>query len=74
MSNYVSLELARGRRKVPAYTSFIVPDVSADPRAIASKDRQAAVSRWRASARQAKRGVNPHACLDPVSDGIFNRG
>ena len=54
MDNYISLELARGQAKVPAYTTFIVPDVSAAPWPVHSKEHQAAVTRWRASARQAK--------------------
>ena len=36
MANFIILELARGRSKVPAYTPFIVPDVSAAPWAISS--------------------------------------
>ena len=60
MANYISLELARGRSKVPDYTPFIVPDVSAPPWAIASNEHTAAVALWRTSARKAKRGDNPH--------------
>ena len=50
-----------GRNKVPAYTPFIVPDVSPSPCAITSKEHTAAVARWRTSARQAKRGDNPQS-------------
>ena len=51
MANFTSLKLARGRSKVPAYTPFIAPDVSAAPWAISSKEHDAAVSRWRTSSR-----------------------
>ena len=54
MSNYISLEVARGQAKVPAYTPFIVPDVSACPWPVPSKEHQAAVTRWRTSAQQSK--------------------
>ena len=54
MANYICLELARGRRRVPAYTPFIVPAVSAAPWPVPPKEHTAAVTRWRTSARQAK--------------------
>ena len=59
--NYISLELSRGRSKLPAYAPFVVPDVSAAPWAITSKDHQAAVTRRRTSSRQAKREDNPQS-------------
>ena len=49
MANYISPEHARGQSKVPAYTPFIVPDVSAPPWPVPSKEHQSAVTRWRAS-------------------------
>ena len=52
MDNYISLELARGRIKVPDYTPFIVSGVSPAHWAIASKEHIAAVTRWRASDRK----------------------
>lgn len=55
MANYISLELARGRSKVPAYTPFIVPDVTAAPWAVQSKEHEAAFSRWRNNARGSKK-------------------
>ena len=62
MANYIILELARGRNKVPAYTPFIVPEVSAAaPWSVTSKEHTAAVARWRVSARQAKREDNPQS-------------
>ena len=54
VANYISRELARGRNKVPAYTPFIVPGVSAAPWPVPSKERQSDVTRWRTSARLAK--------------------
>ena len=71
MANYVRLELARGRSKVPAYTPFIVPDVSAAPWDVASKEHQAAVSRWRTSARQAK--LEDNTQLIPTQAWILYR-
>ena len=44
--------------KVPAYTPFIVPDVSASPWAVTAKEHVAAVVRWRGNSRQAKRDEN----------------
>ena len=54
MANFTSLKLARGRSKVPAYTPFIVPDVSAAPWAISSMGHFEAFSRRRTSSRVAK--------------------
>ena len=61
MANYISLELARGMAKVPAYTPFIVPDVSASPWAITAKEHVAAVVRWRGNSRQGKLDANSTA-------------
>ena len=61
MANYIRLELARGHNKVPAYTPFIAPEVSAAPWAVTSKEHTAAVTRWRGNARQAKREGNPQS-------------
>ena len=55
MANFISLEIARGRSKVPAYTPFAVPDLSAAPWAVSSKEHDAAVSRWGTSSRVADR-------------------
>ena len=46
---------------MPAYVPFIVPDLPAAPWDIASTEHQAAVARWRTSARQAIRGDNPQS-------------
>ena len=59
MATYISLELARSRNKVLAYTPFIAPEVSASPWAVTSKEHPAAVARWRTSAREAKGEDNP---------------
>ena len=61
MANYISLELARGRSKIPAYAPFSAPDVSDAPREIASKEHQADVPRWMARFRQDKRDGNPQS-------------
>ena len=61
MANYISLEMASGRNKVPAYTPFIAPEMSAVPRAVTSKEPAAAVARWRGSAWPAKREDNPQS-------------
>ena len=61
MANYISLELARGMAKVPAYTPFIVPDISASPWAITAKEHVAAVVRWRGNSRQGKKDENSSA-------------
>ena len=61
MANYISLELARGMAKVPAYTPFIVPDVAVSPWAITAREHVAAVVRWRGNSRQAKREENSTA-------------
>ena len=61
MANFISLRLARGRKKVPAYAPFGAPEVSAAPRAVTSKEHTAAVARWRGSSRQAKREDNPQS-------------
>ena len=61
MANYISLELARGMAKVPAYTPFIVPDVAASPWAVTARGHVAAVARWRGNSRQAKREENSTA-------------
>ena len=53
----ISTKLAIGRSKVPAYIPFIVPDVPDAPRPSPSKEHQAAVARWHASARHAR--INP---------------
>ena len=61
MANVISLELARGRGKVPAYTPFIVPKISDAPWPVASSDHSAAISKWRSDARIAKRELSPQA-------------
>ena len=61
MANYISLELARGMAKVPAYTPFIVPDVSASPWVVTSMEHVAAVVRRRGNSRLAKREGNSAA-------------
>ena len=61
MANMISLELARGRSKVPAYTPFIVPKISEAPWPIASADHSAAVAKWKNNTRIAKRELFPDA-------------
>ena len=54
MDDYISLEIARGRNKVPAYAPSIAPNVADSPRPVTSKEHQSSVTRWRTSPRQAK--------------------
>ena len=69
MDNYIILELARGRNKVPAYTPFIAPGVSASPWAVTSKENTAAVARRRGVARQANREDIPQSI--PTQDRLL---
>lgn len=55
MANLISVELARGLSKVPAYTPFIVPRIAEPPRAMPSDEHSADIGKWRHNARQAKR-------------------
>ena len=61
MANAISLELARGRAKVPSFTPFIVPKISEPPWPIASAEHSAAVAKWKSNTRVAKRELFPEA-------------
>ena len=57
MDNYVSKELAKGRLQVPAYTPYIVADVTAAPWPAPASDHTSAIAKWesgRATAGRAK--------------------
>ena len=59
MANAISLELARGRSNIPAYAPFIYHRIAEPPWHVASNEHTAAVTKWRANARQAKRDAFP---------------
>ena len=61
MANAISIELARGRCAIPAFTPFIYPRIGEPPWPVSSNEHMAAVAKWRSNARQAKRGASPHA-------------
>ena len=61
MANAISLELARGRDKVPAFTLLIYRRLAEPPRSVATKEHSAAIAKWRGNARQAKREAFPLA-------------
>ena len=69
MANAVILELARGRRKVPAYAPFIAPEIADAPWPVASSDHSAAIIKWRNNARIAKRDLPP-GCADSGMDAV----
>ena len=57
MANYVSKELAKGRMQVPAYTPYIVADVTAAPWPVPTAEHTSAIAKWkggRATAGHAK--------------------
>ena len=55
MADVISLELARWRSKVPAYTPFIVPKIADAHWTVASSDHSAAIGKCRSNTRIAKR-------------------
>ena len=62
MANAISLEIARGQRKVQAYTTFIMPAIDEQPwPACVSNDHTSSVARWMGNTRQENRDLNPQA-------------
>ena len=55
MADLISLALARGLSKVPAYTPPIVPRVADAPWPVPSNEHPAAIAKWGANTRAAKR-------------------
>ena len=58
-TNYVSLELARGKWQTPSYTRYIVADVSASPWHVPSAEHTAAMSKWTSNKQAPKPGAQP---------------
>lgn len=61
MANAISLELARGARKLPDCTPFIIPHQGGAPWPVSPNDHTSAVQRRMNNARQSKREEAPNA-------------
>ena len=70
MANAISLELARGRSKVPAYTPFIYPRIAEPPWPISTNEHSAAIANWRSNNRMAKRDASPWLPRSAIGSSI----
>ena len=70
MANAISLELARGRSQVPAYTPFIYPRIAEPPWPISTNEHSAAIANWRSNNRMAKRDASPWLPRSAIGSSI----
>ena len=61
MANSISLELARGRSKIPDYAPFIVPWIADPPWPLSTNERSAAIAKWMGTTRLVEREAPPLA-------------
>ena len=59
VSNYVNLELARGKFQTPSYTPYIAADLSAPPWPVPSAEHTADVAKWKTNNQASKPGAQP---------------